>query len=195
MHGLGHSHPQLLDAVIDSALEDTVMQGNLQQHPPALALAERMLKLANSTGAQLSHCLLSTSGAMANENALKIAFHNRQPATRIFAIDNCFAGRSIATAQLTDRPQYRQGIPTALAVDYLPMLTTDSSPHQIESGLATLKKLIARYPGQHAAVWLELVTGEGGYYAAAPDYVRGIAQAASRRAFWSSSTRSRLSRD
>ncbi|MCC6511112.1 MAG: aminotransferase class III-fold pyridoxal phosphate-dependent enzyme, partial [Pirellulaceae bacterium] len=178
VHGLGHSHPQLMDATIDAALEDTIMQGNLQQHPPSLRLCERMLGLANHQGAQLAHCLLSTSGAMANENALKIAFHNRQPADRIFAIDNCFAGRSIATAQLTDRPQYRQGIPTALAVDYLPMVTTESSAADVAAGLAVMKKTLARYPGKHAAVWLELVAGEGGYYAASPEYIRGICAAA-----------------
>ena len=178
VHGLGHSHPALLDASIDAALEDTVMQGNLQQHPPSLLVCERMLELANRNGATLAHCLLSTSGAMANENALKIAFHNRQPADRIFAIDNCFAGRSIATAQLTDRPQYRQGIPTALAVDYLPMVTTESTTAEVEVGLASMRKSLARYPGKHAAVWLELVSGEGGYYAAAPQYIRGLCELA-----------------
>lgn len=176
VHGLGHSHPQMLDATIDAALEDTIMQGNLQQHPPSLHLCERMLTLANQHGAKLAHCLLSTSGAMANENALKIAFHNRAPADRLFAIDNCFAGRSIATAQLTDRPQYRQGIPTALAVDYLPMVTTESSAAEVAAGLVAMKKTLARYPGKHAAVWLELVAGEGGYYPANPAYIRGICE-------------------
>lgn len=178
VHGLGHSHPQMLDATIDAALEDTIMQGNLQQHPPSLRMCERVLALACRQGAQLAHCLLSTSGAMANENALKIAFHNRQPADRVFAIDNCFAGRSIATAQLTDRPQYRQGVPTALAVDYLPMVTTESSPAEVAAGLGAMKKTLARYPGKHAAVWLELVAGEGGYYPANTAYIRGICELA-----------------
>jgi acetylornithine aminotransferase len=178
VHGMGHSHPQMLDASIDAALEDTIMQGNLQQHPPSLRMCERMLALACRNGAKLAHCLLSTSGAMSNENALKIAFHNRQPADRVFAIDNCFAGRSIATAQLTDRPQYRQGVPTALAVDYLPMVTTESTAAEVEVGLAVLKKQLARYPGKHAAVWLELVAGEGGYYPASPAYIRGMCEIA-----------------
>ena len=174
VHGLGHSHPEMLDACIDAALEDVVMQGNLQQHPPAVQVCERILSLANRRGAALGHCLLSTSGAMANENALKIAFHNRQPADRILAIDNCFAGRTIATAQLTDRPQYRQGIPTAIAVDYLPMLTSESTGEGVEAGLSALRKTLARYPGKYAALWLELVAGEGGYYPASTEYIRGL---------------------
>ncbi|MFO1065545.1 MAG: aminotransferase class III-fold pyridoxal phosphate-dependent enzyme [Pirellulales bacterium] len=171
VHGLGHSHPRMLEAGIEAAMEDTVMQGNLQQHPPSLAVCETLLKWAGRQGAPLAHCLLSTSGAMANENALKIAFHNRFPADRIIAIDNCFAGRSIATAQLTDRPQYRQGVPTALQVDYLPMLTPAATHDEVERAIVVLQKLIERYPNKHAALWIELVAGEGGYYPESSPYV------------------------
>ncbi len=164
VHGLGHSHPKLLQAGLRGALQDTVMQGNLQQHELSLLVCERLLQLANTHGASLAHCLLSTSGAMANENALKIAFHNRAPADRVLALDNCFAGRSIAMAQLTDRPQYRIGVPTALAVDYIPAEDPDHSAASQERSLAALDKHLQRYPGKYAALWLELVAGEGGYY-------------------------------
>lgn len=164
VHGLGHSHPKLLQASLQAALEDTIMQGNLQQHPPSVEVCERLLTLARKFGAPLQHCLLSTSGAMANENALKIAFHNRAPADRVLALDNCFAGRSIAMAQLTDRPQYRTGLPTALAVDYLPPEDPQHSPASQQQSLAALDKLLKRHPGKYAALWLELVSGEGGYY-------------------------------
>ena len=33
VHGFGHSHPRMVEAGIDAALSDTVMQGNLQQGP------------------------------------------------------------------------------------------------------------------------------------------------------------------
>jgi acetylornithine aminotransferase len=170
VHGLGHSSPQMLEASLHAALEDTIMQGNLQQHPPSIAICERLIKLGRQFGAQIEHCLLSTSGAMANENALKIAFHNRAPADRILALDNCFAGRSIATAQLTDRPQYRTGVPTALAVDYLPPEDANHSPESQARSLAALDKILKRYPGKHAALWLELVSGEGGYYPGSKEF-------------------------
>ena len=121
VHGMGHSHPLMLDATIDAGLEDTVMQGNLQHNSGSLAMCERLIGLANRQGAKLDHCLLSTSGAMANENSLKIAFHNRFPASRVICLDNCFAGRSLALAQLTDRPAYRAGLPKTLDVDFIPM--------------------------------------------------------------------------
>ena len=174
VHGLGHSHPLLLQSGIRAALQDTVMQGNLQQHVPSLELCERLLKLARGQGAALEHCLLSTSGAMANENALKIAFHNRAPADRVLALDNCFAGRSIAMAQLTDRPQYRTGIPTALAVDYIPAEDPEHSPESQARSLAALEKHLQRHPGKYAALWLELVAGEGGYYPGSEAYFKKL---------------------
>lgn len=170
VHGLGHSHPKLLSAGVRAALEDTVMQGNLQQHRPSLEICERLLRLSQKHGAALAHCLLSTSGAMANENALKIAFHNRAPADRLIALDNCFAGRTIATAQLTDRPQYRTGIPTAIAVDYLPPEDPEHSLASQDRSLAAFDKLLKRHPGKYAALWLELVAGEGGYYPGSTEY-------------------------
>lgn len=178
VHGLGHSHPLMLGAGIRAALEDTVMQGNLQQHRPSLQICERLLGLARAKGSALAHCLLTTSGAMANENALKIAFHNRAPADRVIAIDNCFAGRSIAMAQLTDRPQYRAGIPTMLAVDYLPSEDPEHSSASLERAMAALDKLLKRHPGKYAALWLELVSGEGGYYPGSTEYFRRLIERA-----------------
>ncbi len=180
VYGLGHSHPRLLAAGIRAALEDTVMQGNLQQHRPSLDMCEQLLCLATRCGAQLEHCLLSTSGAMANENALKIAFHNRAPADRVLAFDNCFAGRSIAMAQLTDRPHYRTGVPTALAVDYIPPSDPEHSAASLERSLAALDKHLRRHPGKYAALWLELVAGEGGYYPGSADHFVQLIEAPSR---------------
>ncbi len=34
VYGLGHSDPAMVDASVAGAIEDVVMQGNLQQHPP-----------------------------------------------------------------------------------------------------------------------------------------------------------------
>lgn len=178
VHGMGHSHPKLLQAGLRGALQDTVMQGNLQQHVPSLEACERLLKLANARGANLAHCLLSTSGAMANENALKIAFHHRAPADRVLALDNCFAGRSIAMAQLTDRPTYRTGVPTALAVDYIPPEDPDHSIASQDRSLAALDKHLQRYPGKYAALWLELVSGEGGYYPGSEAYFKRLIERA-----------------
>ena len=188
VHGCGHSHPQMVDAAIDAAIEDTVMQGNLQQHPPSLILSERMVKLACESGAKLDHCLLSTSGAMANENALKIAMHHQfmkqddqaahrtGKADRILAFDNAFAGRTLALAALTDRPSYRMGLPLTIDVDYLPFLEANDPARSQEETVTQLKRLLARHPGRYAAFWAEPIAGEGGYYGGSHDFFRAICE-------------------
>ena len=40
VHGYGQSHPRLVEAGIDAALCDTVMQGNLQQGPESFELVK-----------------------------------------------------------------------------------------------------------------------------------------------------------
>jgi acetylornithine aminotransferase len=164
VHGMGHSSPEMLSATVDAALEDTVMQGNLQHDSASLWMCERLIALAQ------------LQGAMANENSLKIAFHNRAPASRVICIDNCFAGRSIALAALTDRPAYRTGVPKALDVDYLPMYHPADPQGTTQGAIRTLKHLMQRYPGQHACLWLELVAGEGGYYPGTREYFETLCQ-------------------
>lgn len=164
VYGCGHSHPAMVDAAIDAAIEDVVMQGNLQQHPPSIRMCQRLLELAATPQAPLTHCMLSTSGAMANENALKLAFHSAAPADRVIAFDHAFAGRSIALAAITDRPAYRQGVPLALAVDYLPNFDPDDAAGSTARAREALTRLLQRHPGRYAAFWAELIAGEGGYY-------------------------------
>jgi acetylornithine aminotransferase len=174
VHGMGHSDPRMLQATVDAALEDTVMQGNLQHDESSLLMCEKLIGLARQQGAKLDHCLLSTSGAMANENSLKIAFHHRAPASRVICIDNCFAGRTIALAALTDRPAYRTGLPAALDVDYITMFHPRDPEGTTRSAMEGLHRLLDRYPGQHACLWLELVAGEGGYYPGTAEYFKGL---------------------
>ena len=96
VHGYGHSHPKLIDAGIDAALCDTVMQGNLQANPSIVDTSRLLVDLAKESGSGINHCFLTTSGAMANENALKLAFQKNTPANRIVAFTHCFAGRTLA---------------------------------------------------------------------------------------------------
>ncbi|MFN9604364.1 MAG: aminotransferase class III-fold pyridoxal phosphate-dependent enzyme [Planctomycetota bacterium] len=198
VHGMGHSDSRMLQATIDASLEDTVMQGNLQHDESSLLMCEKLIELARRQGAKLDHCLLSTSGAMANENSLKIAFHYRAPASRVICIDNCFAGRTLALAALTDRPAYRSGLPATLDVDYITMFHPRDPEGTTRSALEGLHRLLDRYPGQHACLWLELVAGEGGYYPGTAEYFQGLCRACRERGvliiFDEVQTFSRLSR-
>ena len=57
-------------------------------------------------GAKLAHGFLTSSGAMANENALKAIFQKQHPAHRLLAFEHCFAGRTLALSQVTDKAAF-----------------------------------------------------------------------------------------
>lgn len=164
VHHWGHSHPVIVEAGLLAAMQDTVMQGNLQQNTESVELARILLAGANSKGAPLSHCFFSTSGATANENALKVIFQKKSPADRLLAFEGCFMGRTLALSQITDRAAYREGLPPTMSVDYVPFFNPDRPEKSTKSSVEHLKRYLARYPGRHAAMIFELVLGEGGFY-------------------------------
>jgi len=176
VHPFGHSDPALLDAAIDAALQDTIMQGNLQQNVDSTELCHELLNIAGESGAPLRHCFLSTSGATANENALKILFQARHPANRMLAFQNCFSGRTLATSQLTDRARNRVGLPTVMPVDYVPYFDGTHPESATQTSLARLAEHLERYPGQHAGMIFELIQGEGGYYTAPHSFFAALCE-------------------
>lgn len=174
VHHFGHSHPALVEASIDAALGDTIMQGNLQQNVESHFFARKLIDAANVTGAGFDHCFLTSSGVMAGENALKIAMQKKHPASRVLAFSRCFAGRTMTFSQITDKPNFRVGLPTALQVDYVPFFNAEDPEGSIRRAVMVVKKHLTRYPNQHAAMIMELVQGEGGFYPAPAEFHRAI---------------------
>ncbi|MBE7438648.1 MAG: aminotransferase class III-fold pyridoxal phosphate-dependent enzyme [Spirochaetales bacterium] len=170
VHFMGHGHPALLEAALDAALEGTIMQGNLQQSTVALDVARLLLQKA----APMERVFFSTSGAMANENALKIALHNRFPARRILAFERGFAGRTLALSSVTDKAAYREGLPEALCVDYLPFYDPALGEASTVQTLQKLDEYIRRYPGGHALLILEVIQGEAGFSSGSPAFFTSI---------------------
>ncbi|HVT81999.1 MAG TPA: aminotransferase class III-fold pyridoxal phosphate-dependent enzyme [Phycisphaerae bacterium] len=173
VHHFGHGNPALVSACLDAALRDTVMQGNLQQNLESASLSELLLRGAQPDS-RLAHCFLTSSGAMANENALKLAFHQRPGTTRILAFEHAFAGRTTALACITDNAAYRVGVPAVLNVDYVPFFDAARPAESMERSLAVLRAHLARFPDQHAAIWCELVQGEGGFNAGTREFFTAV---------------------
>jgi 4-aminobutyrate aminotransferase-like enzyme len=174
VHYLGHSHPALIAAGVDAAIRDTIMQGNLQQNVESVALSQTLVDLANRGEKRLTHCFLTTSGSMANENSLKILLQKQTPANRVLAFEHAFAGRTLAMSQITDKASYRTGLPKALDVDFLPFWDYRQPKESTAATIRILKQHIARFPKLHAAFCMELVQGEGGYYPGDRDFFRAI---------------------
>lgn len=168
-HYFGHNHPALIRSGLESALSNTVMQGHLQQNSDSVALSSELTRTSG-----LPHCFLTSSGAMANENALKVAFQKKFPASRVLAFEKCFVGRTITISQITDRPAFREGLPSQVFVDYVPYFDHERPEESTQIALATLKKYLHRYPKGHAVMIFELVIGEGGFYPGNKEFFRAI---------------------
>ena len=153
-----HSDPDIIKASIIASLMDTVMQGNLQQHTGSVELYEMLTKLSG-----LDHAFLTSSGVMAWENAVKIAFHFKKTASRLLAFKSTFSGRTMTAAHVTDNPNYRKGLPETIPVDYIPFYDPFNAKESTELAVSKLNEYLYRYPDQHACMVFELIQGEGGF--------------------------------
>lgn len=169
VHFWGHSHSDIIESSLEAALSNTIMQGHLQQNADSLKFCELLIEASH-----LDHCFLTTSGAMANENALKLAFHKHYPADRVLAFEHSFAGRTIALTQITDKPAYREGLPQALSVDYLPFYDANRPEESTREAVKVLKGHLSRYPKRHAVMVFELVQGEGGFYPGSHEFFKAL---------------------
>ncbi len=174
VHYMGHSHPGVVEAQISGAISNTVMNGHLQQNTDTAALLELISTQACKYGANVKNVFLSTSGAMANENAFKIIFQKRAPASRFFAFEKCFAGRTLGMAWVTDKAAYRAGLPKTLDVDYIPFYCETDHQGSIDLAVKAMKKQIARFPGQHAGFVMELIQGENGSWVGNTEYFEAL---------------------
>jgi acetylornithine/N-succinyldiaminopimelate aminotransferase len=165
----GHSLDFLRDASIDAAIEDTIMQGNLQQNEQSFELMKLLLSQSH-----MDHCILTSSGAMANENALKLLMHKQPTKRRILAFEGCFMGRTLSLAQITDKAKYRSGLPQTMHVDYLPFFDPAHPKKSILNTTQCLHKLLQRYPDQYVGMCMELIQGEGGYNIGDKEYFKSL---------------------
>lgn len=165
-----HGDLDIVSSGVDAAMMDTVMQGNLQQHIFSEDVFARFCRLSG-----LDHCFLTTSGAMAAENAIKLAFHHfNGERPRLLAFEKCFMGRSMALAYVTDNAAYRVGIPQTLQVDYVPFYDAADPVGSTQRAIAVLRSHLQRYPDQHSAMCMELIQGEGGYFPGSKDFFHSL---------------------
>ncbi|MEM8836441.1 MAG: aminotransferase class III-fold pyridoxal phosphate-dependent enzyme [Planctomycetota bacterium] len=186
VHFFGHSDPDLTAAALEGATSDIWMQGHLMQNEDAIGFASTLLEQARKTS-DLAHVFLCNSGAMANENCIKVCYQKHEPASRVLAFSHCFMGRTVTMAQLGDSAGGRSGIPLSTLVDYVPFYDhvaarrmsagdVSGSTRYIDMCVWHLQEYIQRYPKQHACFIFELVQGEGGFNTALPEFHRELMQ-------------------
>lgn len=174
VHYMGHSNANMVGALVDGAISNTVMNGHLQQNTDSARLVDLLSQQACKYGATTKNVFLSTSGAMANENGIKLIFQKRAPASRLFAFEKCFAGRTLGMAWVTDKAAYRAGLPKTIDVDYIPFYCESDHEGSIKLAVNAMKKAISRFPGQHAGFIMELIQGENGSWVGNTEYFEAL---------------------
>jgi len=170
----GHRHPAVLAAVEKQLGRFTHTAFQVMPYESYIELAERLNELAPISGPVKT--VLFSTGAEALENTVKIA---RAATGRpgVIAFTGGFHGRTLFTASLTGKVQpYKHGFgPGAPSVYHVPFPVAHHGVSVADS-LRTLGYLFraSLEPGQVAAIIIEPVQGEGGFYIAPPELLAAL---------------------
>ena len=170
----GHVHPKVQQAIARQLEKLTHACFQVTPYESYIALAEQLNALA--PGASPKKTIFLTTGAEAVENAIKIArFHTKRSA--VIAFSGSFHGRTLACVSLTGKVQpYKAGFGPMLPEIYhlpYPMLYHGVT---LEHSLQALEQLFKADvdPARVAAIIIEPVLGEGGFYAAPSEFLRRL---------------------
>ena len=156
---IGHCHPELVEAISDQAR--TLMQTtNIVYTKPQLELAERLARIAPRG---IHQSFFTSSGAEANEGALKLAAR-KTGRNRFLATHNSFHGRTLGAMGCLGQEKYRgpwKGIVREAV--FVPYGDADA----VKAALTP----------EIAAFIVEPIQGEGGVVVPPADYLRRVADA------------------
>ena len=170
----GHGHPHVKAAM--AAQLEKFTHGCFQVTPyeSYVALAEKLNSLA--PGPTPKKTIFLSTGAEAVENAIKIARYATKRSA-VIAFTGGFHGRTLGCIALTGKVHpYKAGfgpmLPEVFHVPY-PMPYHGITP---EHSLAAIENLFKADvdPARVAAIIIEPVQGEGGFYIAPPEFLRSL---------------------
>jgi 4-aminobutyrate aminotransferase len=174
----GHCHPDVVQAISDQAGKLIHMSGTDFYYEPEIALAERLAKLA--PGPSPKKIFFTNSGTEAIEGALKLArYHTGRP--NVLAFFGAFHGRtygamSLSASKLVHRRKFGPLVPHIHHVPFPRDHQNCKLPNKcacIEIINETVFKRTAA-PDDVAAIFVEPIQGEGGYYAAPPAFLQAL---------------------
>jgi 4-aminobutyrate aminotransferase/(S)-3-amino-2-methylpropionate transaminase len=170
----GHNHPDIVAAVKKQLDRFSHTCFQVAPYDVYVKLAERLAKLV--PGDTPKKALFLTTGAEAVENTIKIA-RRHTGRTAVISFSGAFHGRTMMAMALTGKVvPYKKGFgPFPAEVYHVPFpieyhgISTDDS-------LAALDKLFKAdvEPDRVAAIIIEPVQGEGGFYSASPGFLQEI---------------------
>ena len=117
---IGHGNKYYVKSIVDQ-INKIGFYSNAIKNPLQNELA---IKLANASNCNNYSLFMCSSGAEANENAIKLAsFHNNK--SRIISFKNAFHGRTSAAVAVTDNPNIVAPINSQQKVTFLPFNEID----------------------------------------------------------------------
>jgi 4-aminobutyrate aminotransferase len=178
----GHSHPEVVKAIVDQAQRFLHMSGTDFYYEPQVRLGEELASLAPMKGPNRS--FFGNSGTEANEAALKLAkYYTRRH--NVIAFFGAFHGRSMGSLSLTaSKITQRRGFgPLVPGTYHAPYPDSYRRPphHTPESWGAECLRFIEDQlfthvvsPDEVAAVMVEPIQGEGGYIVPPDSFLQGL---------------------
>lgn len=158
VNSLGHCHPAVVRAIRAQAGK-IIHTSNLYQIGPQVHLAEM---LVGATFAD--RVFFCNSGTEANEAALKLArkyfFLKKEKRDRLLAFENSFHGRTTGSLALTMQEKYQKAFRPLIPADTARFNRLDDADRKITK--------------RTAAVFVELIQGEGGMQAATATFLAGL---------------------
>ena len=162
----GHCHPRVIAAASEQMHRFTHTCVQVLAYEPYVELAERLNAAAPFSGP--ARTIFFTTGAEAVENAIKIA-RVATGRSGVIAFAGSFHGRTIMTSALTGKTMpYKRGFgPFPAEIYHLPF-PIEHHGVSVQDALKALEFLFRAdiEPARVAAIIIEPVQGEGGFYEA-----------------------------
>lgn len=170
----GHRHPKVIAAVQDQLGDFTHTCFHVSPYASYIGLAERLN--AATPGDHAKKTMFVTTGAEAVENAVKIA-RAATGRSAIVAFNGGFHGRTMMGMALTGKVvPYKKGFGPFPAEVYHVPYPKEFYGISTEQALAGLQELFKSDvdPGRVAAIIVEPVQGEGGFYVAPAAFLQAL---------------------
>jgi len=170
----GHNNPDVVAAVRAQLEKFSHLCFHVSLYPQYVELAQRLNALVPATAARKT--MLVTTGAEAVENAIKIAraYTSR---SAVIAFAGAFHGRTHMTMGLTGKvAPYKAGFgPMPAEIFHARYPSAFLGVSSIDA-LASVEDLLRADvdPARVAAIIVEPVQGEGGFYVAPPEFLHGL---------------------
>lgn len=170
----GHLHPKVVGAVQEQLTKVTHTCFQVVAYEPYIELCEKINELV--PGKFPKKTLLVTTGSEAVENAVKIA---RAATGRqgVIVFDAAYHGRTMFTLSMTGKKvPYAAGMGLMPGGVYRALFPRKLHGVSVEDALASVERIFKNdaEPRDIAAIVIEPVQGEGGFYAAPKEFFKGL---------------------